>query len=57
MHVDSDMVLKLNYVITTAYYLTIRQRSQVVYEQIVNEVQPSWLSLIDNEDKLSIVLV
>jgi hypothetical protein len=34
-------------------YLTIRQCTRVVYEQIVNEAQPSWLSLIDNEGKLS----
>ena len=34
-------------------YLTIRQRARVVYEQIVNEAQPSWLSLTDNEGKLS----
>ena len=34
------------------FYLTIR-RAQVVYEQIINEAQLSWLSLIDNEGKLS----
>ena len=31
------------------YYLTIRLRAQVFYEQIVNEAQPSWLSLVENE--------
>ena len=30
-------------------YLTISRRGQVFYEQIVNEAQPSWLSLIDND--------
>ena len=30
-------------------YLTIRLRAQVFYEQIVNEAQPSWLSLVENE--------
>ena len=30
-------------------YLTIRQRALVFYEQIVNEAQPSWLSLVENE--------
>ena len=34
-------------------YLTIRQQARVVYEQIVNEAQPSWLSFIDSEGKLS----
>ena len=33
--------------------ITTRQRAWVVYEQIVNEAQPSLLSLIDNEAKLS----
>ena len=32
-----------------ALYLTIRLRARVFYEQIVNEVQPSWLSLVENE--------
>ena len=31
------------------YYLTIRLWARVFYEQIVNEVQTSWLSLIQNE--------
>ena len=31
------------------YYLTIRLQAWVFYEQIVNEAQPSWLSLIENE--------
>ena len=30
-------------------YLTIRLRARVVYEQTVNEAQPSWLSLVENE--------
>ena len=30
-------------------YLTIRLQARVVYEQIVNEVQPSWLLLVENE--------
>ena len=29
--------------------LTIRLRARVFYEQIVNEAQPSWLSLVENE--------
>ena len=33
----------------TLHYLTIRLRGRVLYEQIVNEAQPSWLSLIENE--------
>ena len=27
----------------------IRLRARVFYEQIVNEAQPSWLSLVENE--------
>ena len=30
-------------------YLTIRLRARVFYKQIVNEAQPSWLSLVENE--------
>ena len=30
-------------------YLTISQPAQVFYEQIVNEVEPIWLLLIENE--------
>ena len=30
-------------------YLTIRLRARVFYEQIVNEAQPSWPSLIENK--------
>ena len=30
-------------------YLTIRLRARVFYEQIVNEAQPSWLSLVENK--------
>ena len=33
--------------------LTIRQRARCVYEQIVNEMQPRCLSLIDNEPEVS----
>ena len=33
----------------SCYYLTIRLRARVFYEQIVNEAQPSWLSLVENE--------
>ena len=32
-------------------YLTIRLRARVFYERIVNEAQPSWLSLVENEGK------
>ena len=31
------------------HYLTIRLQARVFYEQIVNEAQPSWLSLVENE--------
>ena len=30
-------------------YLTFRLRARVFSEQIVNEAQPSWLSLVENE--------
>ena len=33
----------------TMFYLTIRLQARVFYEQIVNEAQPSWLSLVENE--------
>ena len=33
------------------FYLTIRLRAGVVYEQIVNEAQPSRLSHVENEGK------
>ena len=29
--------------------IIIRLRARVFYEQIVNEAQPSWLSLVENE--------
>ena len=32
-----------------AWYLTIRLLALVFFEQIVNEAQPSWLSLVENE--------
>ena len=32
-------------------YLTITLRARVFYEQIVNEAQPSWLSLVENESE------
>ena len=31
------------------YTKTIRLRARVFYEQIVNEAQPSWLSLVEND--------
>ena len=35
-------------------HLTIRLRALVFYEQILNEAQPSWLSLVENEgEKMS----
>ena len=34
------------------FYLTIRLRAWVFYEQIVNEAQPSWLSLLEKEVSL-----
>ena len=34
---------------TPPKYLTIRLQARVFYEQIVNEAQPSWLSLVENE--------
>ena len=33
----------------STHYLTIRLRARLFYEQIVNEAQPSWLSLVENE--------
>ena len=30
-------------------YLTITLRARVFYAQLVNEAQPSWLSLVENE--------
>ena len=33
--------------------LTIRLRARVFYEQILNEAQPNWLSLVENEGELS----
>ena len=30
-------------------YFTIRLRARVFYEKIVNEAQPSWLSLVENK--------
>ena len=35
--------------LATLIYLTIRLQARVFYEQIVNEAQPSWLSLVENE--------
>ena len=35
--------------IPVSAYLTIRLRAWVFYKQIVNEAQPSWLSLVENE--------
>ena len=48
--ISSNMHLKMIY--TFAYkvlYLTISLRPRVFYEQIVNEAQLSWLSLVENE--------
>ena len=39
----------LAFYVISLYYLTIRLRARVFYEQIVNEAQPSWLSLVENE--------
>ena len=36
-------------VLKTEEYLTIRLRARVFYKHIVNEAQPSWLSLVENE--------
>ena len=33
----------------TVFYLTIRLRARVFYEQIVNSAAPRWLSLVENE--------
>ena len=33
----------------TRFYLTVRLRARVFYQQIVNEAQPSRLSLVENE--------
>ena len=35
--------------VVLCFYLTIRLQARVFYEQIVNEAQPSWLSLVENE--------
>ena len=32
--------------------LTIRLRARVFYEQILNEAQPGWLSLVENEEQV-----
>ena len=32
--------------------LTIRLQARVFYEQIVNEAQPSWLSLVENKGRI-----
>ena len=37
------------FLFTMYIYLTIRLQARVFYEQIVNEAQPSWLSLVENE--------
>ena len=36
-------------VLKIGVYLTIRLQARVFYEQMVNEAQPSWLSLVENE--------
>ena len=40
-----------------SYYLTIRLRVRVSYEQIVNEAQPSWLSLVENDGEYNFTVV
>jgi len=37
----------------SCFYLTIRLRARVFCKQILNEAQPGWLSLVENEDKYS----
>ena len=43
--------LRLHWIreVIVQFQLTIRLRARVFYEQIVNEAQPSWLSLLENE--------
>ena len=50
------VIIIINVIITIIIiilYLTIRLRALVFYEQIVNEAQPSWLSLVQNEGEWS----
>ena len=44
----SNVVRDVHWCVTVDY-LKIRLRARVFYEQIVNEAQPSWLSLVENE--------
>ena len=47
--VESIKWINLTNVLFIGFVLTIRLRARVFYEQIVNEAQPSWLSLVENE--------
>ena len=38
-------------------YLPIRLQARVFYEEIVNEAQPSWLSLVENEGEYKFTAV
>ena len=49
LYMVSSCHSKKDWVLLTIIYLTIRLRAQVIYQQIVNEAQPSWLSLVENE--------
>ena len=47
------LLLSLLLLLLLLLLLTIRLRAQVFYEQIVNEAQPSRLSLVENEGECS----
>ena len=52
MNLSTNYKMKIKNLTTktnNSYILTIRLRARVFYEQIVNEAQPSWLSLVENE--------
>ena len=42
-------IARLLFTSSLVHYLTIRLRARVFYEQIVNEAQPSCISLVENE--------
>ena len=44
-----QIVFTTRAVLKIGEYLTIRLRARVFYVQIVNEAQPSWLSIVENE--------
>ena len=48
-HITENWMPQTCVFIQSMWYLTIRLRARVFYEQIVNEAQPSWLSLVENE--------